>query len=137
MSFLYCRTVRFRDTDAAGVVYFANGLVMCHEAYEASLASAGIDLKTFFGHAAVAIPIVHTSIDFFQPMFCGDLLSIRLAAQKLSEHQFQTNYQVFSADDCLMARAIAKHVCIDPALRSRVKLPAEMCHWLELTKHEE
>ncbi|MFS8118916.1 MAG: acyl-CoA thioesterase, partial [Microcoleus sp.] len=45
MSFSYTRTVRFQDTDAAGVVYFANVLAMCHEAYEASLAASGINLK--------------------------------------------------------------------------------------------
>ena len=34
MAFAYYYTVRFQDTDAAGVVYFANVLRICHEAYE-------------------------------------------------------------------------------------------------------
>ena len=48
MAFLYTRTIRFHETDAAGVVYFANLLTLCHEAYEAALAEAGLDVKSFF-----------------------------------------------------------------------------------------
>jgi 1,4-dihydroxy-2-naphthoyl-CoA hydrolase len=56
MFFTYNRTVRFQDTDAAGVVYFANVLSMCHEAYEASLAASGINLKSFFNNPTVLFP---------------------------------------------------------------------------------
>ena len=45
MSFAYSRTIHFADTDAAGVVYFARYLSICHEAYEEALAAAGIDMK--------------------------------------------------------------------------------------------
>ena len=38
MPFSYSRSVRFADTDAAGVVFFANYLALCHEAYEEALA---------------------------------------------------------------------------------------------------
>lgn len=47
MPFTYNRTVRFQDTDAAGVVYFANVLGICHEAYEESLEASSINLKDF------------------------------------------------------------------------------------------
>ena len=45
MSFTYHRTIRFKDTDAAGVVYFANILAICNEAYEESLEASGIDFR--------------------------------------------------------------------------------------------
>ena len=43
--FDYRRRIYLGDTDAAGVVYFAKGLEICHEAYEESLAKAGINLN--------------------------------------------------------------------------------------------
>jgi len=49
--------VRFKDTDAAGVVYFAV-LAMCHEACEESLAVSSINLKVFFSNPVVAV-LVH------------------------------------------------------------------------------
>jgi 1,4-dihydroxy-2-naphthoyl-CoA hydrolase len=132
MSFIYNRIVRFQDTDAAGVVYFANALSMCHEAYEASLAISGINLKLFFTQPTVAIPIVHASVDFFRPMFCGDELQIHLLPQKLGDTKFEITYQIVAASSSEqpLAQAITRHVCIDPTTRTRTQLPEGIMKWL-------
>ncbi|MBW4495749.1 MAG: acyl-CoA thioesterase [Oscillatoria princeps RMCB-10] len=129
MPFIYPRTVRFQDTDAAGVVYFANVLAMCHEAYEASLAASGINLKSFFSNPAVAIPIAHAGADFFRPMFCGDLLAIHLVPKQLTDHKFEIDYQIFATDQ-QVAKVMTKHVCIAPASRTKQPLPDDMIQWL-------
>ncbi len=132
MLFTYSRTIRFQDTDAAGVVYFANALAMCHEAYEESLAASGINLKLFFGSQKVAIPIVHASVDFFHPMFCGDRINIYLTCKQLTREKFEIAYQIVMIDSQhLAAKAISRHVCIDPILRNRKKIPAEIMQWLQ------
>ncbi len=134
MAFLYDRTVRFQDTDAAGVVYFATVLTFCHEAYEASLAAAGFDLKTFFSPADLAMPIVHASVDFLQPMCCGDRLHIHLTAQHLHATRFEIAYQIYHQDapDRLLSKAITRHACVQMGGRSRqcVALPPAMLEWL-------
>jgi len=131
MPFTYTRTVRFRDTDAAGVVYFANVLAMCHEACEESLSQAGINLKSFFTNPAVTIPIVHASVDFLRPMFCGDLLLIQLKTGQISSNEFEITYEVFTvAVDKVVAKAVTRHVCIDPTSRKRKELPREVVQWL-------
>ncbi|HBC42006.1 MAG TPA: 1,4-dihydroxy-2-naphthoyl-CoA hydrolase [Pseudanabaena sp.] len=137
-AFIYERTINFRDTDAAGVVYFANGLALCHEAYEASLATSGINLKSFFRGEAIAVPITHASIDFFKPMFCGDRITISLTATQLSTESFQITYQLcFScAEDCqkAIAKALTKHTCIDTSTRKRCSLSKELLQWMKLTQ---
>jgi 1,4-dihydroxy-2-naphthoyl-CoA hydrolase len=132
MSFSYIRTVRFQDTDAAGVVYFANVLAMCHEAYEASLAASGINLKAFFSNFNMAIPIISAKVDFRRPMFCGEDLIIELTAQQLSDNEFEIVYQIFIGDvkNKPAAKAMTKHVCIDPETRKRQNFSAEMIEWL-------
>ena len=130
MPFIYQRTVRFQDTDAAGVVYFANALAMCHEAYEESLATSGINLKLFFSNPNVAIPIVHASVDFFRPMFCGDKVSIHLSPCQLGNDNFEINYIIMSAER-QVTKAITRHVCINPVSRSRQELSNEMMLWLQ------
>ncbi len=45
---LLLRTVRFGDTDAAGVMHFHQLLRWCHEAYEESLERFGIVAATVF-----------------------------------------------------------------------------------------
>ena len=134
--FIYDRTIHFRDTDAAGVVYFANGLSICHEAYEASLAASGIELKSFFRGGAIAVPITHASIDFFKPMFCGDLIVVSLVKTLLSPDSFQIEYQLFfdleSDEKKAIARALTKHICIDSITRKRCNLSQDLMKWIEL-----
>lgn len=132
MRFTYYRTIRLSDTDAAGVVYFARLLSICHEAYEASLQEVGVDLKTFFSDRATAIPIVHGSIDFLRPIFGGDPLAIELIPQQLSDNEFEIDYliQNESAPTECLAKAKTRHVCIDPTLRRRKLLPETIVKWL-------
>lgn len=130
MAFIYTRTVRFQDTDAAGVVYFANVLAMCHEAYEASLVVSGFDIKVFFSNPAVAFPIVHASVDFFRPLFCGDSLSISLIPQKLQNDNFEVAYEI-AVGEKVAAKAITRHVCIDTKTRKRQELSMEIGLWLQ------
>jgi 1,4-dihydroxy-2-naphthoyl-CoA hydrolase len=132
MPYTYNRTVRFQDTDAAGVVYFANVLSMCHEAYEASLAASGINLQSFFSNPVAAIPIIHASVDFRRPMYCGDELLIHLMPQQLDDNKFEIAYQIVAASSSQqeLAKAITKHICIEPTTRTRTQLPEAIMQWL-------
>ncbi|BAZ15601.1 thioesterase superfamily protein [Calothrix sp. NIES-4071] len=130
MPFIYHRTVRFQETDAAGVVYFANILKICHEAYEESLEVSGIILKEFFTNSPVAYPIIHANVDFFRPISCGDKLKIRLIPQKLTEEQFEIEYEIIIAD-LVASKAITKHVCIDTATRKKRQLSEAINKWLQ------
>lgn len=134
MPFTYKRVVRFCDTDAAGVVYFANVLSICHEAYEASLIAANINLKLFFSNSTLAIPITHAHVDFFRPLFCGDEINITLQPQQLSSDKFEILYQVFDEKKQLMAESITRHICIDPSLRIKQDLSTEMLLWLHFCR---
>lgn len=131
-SFVYRRTVFFQDTDAAGVVYFANVLSMCHEAFEASLAEFGVDLKAFFTNPDLAIPIVHASVDFLRPMFCGDRLEIYVVPTQLSPTEFELAYTIFADAkmDKPVGRAKTRHVCIDAKARTRAPLSGQISQWL-------
>ncbi|MGI0491244.1 acyl-CoA thioesterase [Alkalinema pantanalense CENA528] len=149
MPFIYDRTIHFKDTDAAGVVYFANGLNLCHEAYEASLQASGFDLRSFFsGGQPVAFPIVHASIDFRRPMYCGDRIQVHLQPRSTRESEYEIQYQIFIGEEVedsapmtsqmlsspsakLAAIAVTRHVCIDTLQRQRQPYPPDIAIWLE------
>ncbi len=135
MPFIYNRTVHFQDTDAAGVVYFANVLSICHEAYEESLEASNINLKDFFTNPSIAYPIVHANVDFLRPMFGGDKLIISLIPQKLGVDKFEITYEITIAD-VVVAKAITRHICIDAISRSKQELSNEIIRWLE-TNHRD
>ncbi len=131
MPFTYQRIVRFQDTDAAGVVYFANLLAICHEAYEASLAAAGINLRDFFRAETVAVPIVHASVDFRRPLHCGDRLLVQLAPRQTGPDQFEIDYSILiEGTEKVASQAQTRHTCIDPTSRKRRELSLELGAWL-------
>jgi 1,4-dihydroxy-2-naphthoyl-CoA hydrolase len=131
MPFTYHRIIRFPDTDAAGVVYFANILSICHEAYEASLIDGGIEAKTFFRGETFAVPIVHAEVDFHRPLYVGDQIKVQVLAQATSRDEFEVQYEIFSGtDDRPISRALTRHVCLDVKQRSRVFIPSMLKQWL-------
>jgi 1,4-dihydroxy-2-naphthoyl-CoA hydrolase len=130
MAFTYHRTVRFQDTDAAGVVYFANILKICHEAYEESLEVSGINLKDFFLNPKIAYPIIHANVDFFKPIFCGDKLEVKLMPQNFTSEKFEISYEVLIAD-IVVSKAITRHACINIATRKKIEISDEINGWIQ------
>lgn len=121
----YSRIIRLSDTDAAGVIYFASLLSICHEAYEDCLAQTGINLKQFFRDSETAIPIVHGEIDFFRPLFCGDRVLVNLSPQLLNKSSFEIAYQITVNEflDKPVAKGLTRHVCINPSTRQKITIP--------------
>ena len=132
MPFNYSRTVRFADTDAAGVVFFANYLKFCHEAYEESLAGAGIELQTFFKNTGVVVPISKSETSYLRPLFPGDKLRITATPELLSENSFAIRYEIFrvTSPEKLAARARTEHVATSPEKRERASLPPALAAWV-------
>jgi 1,4-dihydroxy-2-naphthoyl-CoA hydrolase len=130
MVFTYDRTIHFSETDAAGVVYFANVLTLCHEAYEASLVASGIEIRSFFSGKEIAVPIVHAEVDFLKPMFCGDRITIQLAPNLLKPSEFEIRYHL-SQESKQVGIALTRHVCISTKTRSRIELSASLRQWLD------
>lgn len=130
MLFEYRRTIRFQDTDAAGVVYFAQVLSICHEAYEAALQASSIDVQIFFSRGAIAVPITHTAADFRRPLLCGDAIAVQLTPTQTGDDSFEIQYQVLKQGKAA-AIATTHHVCIDTATRQRHPLTPELTRWLQ------
>lgn len=132
MPFAYLRTVHFPDTDAAGVVFFANYLGICHEAYEEALNASGIELKSFFSDTGVVVPVAKSEADYLRPLACGDKLKVTVTPTLLSENSFEIRYEVtrLGAGDKLAARVRTEHVCTSPQKRERVPLPPALAAWV-------
>lgn len=138
---LLCRTVRFGETDAAGVMHFHHLLRWCHEAYEESLERFGIPAGQVFPRPAwgestgelppaVALPIVHCSADFLRPLMVGDPLAIALSPERMDPGCFVVGYRFESAGE-LVARGLTRHLAITIAERRRCPLPVPIARWLE------
>jgi 1,4-dihydroxy-2-naphthoyl-CoA hydrolase len=132
MAFHYDRTIHFADTDAAGFVFFANYLVICHEAYEESLSAAGIELKTFFADNGVVVPVAKSEAEYRRPLFCGDKVRVSVKPALLSEDSYEIRFEMTrqGSPGKSAARVRTEHVCIDSAARSRRALPEAIADWV-------
>ena len=141
MPFTYERTIHFPDTDAAGVVFFARYLAICHEAYEEALRAAGVKLGEFASPAsAVAIPVRRAECDYLRPLVCGDRVRVivRPEAGAPGSGTFAVAYEweklapgFLASGGKIVARARTEHVCIDTQTRERAPLPAGVAKWVE------
>jgi len=132
MTFAYQRTIHFADTDAAGVVFFANLPAICHEAYEEALSAAGMDLSAFFRDNGVVIPISRCEAEYLRPLQCGDRIGVSLRPKAISENSFEISFEVTRLGPPPKSAALVKtvHVCIDSKTRRRRELPGALAAWI-------
>ena len=130
------RTVRFGDTDAAGVVHFLELFRWCHETWEESLEKYGIALKEIFsttqinrGQVDVVLPVVHCEANYFQPLYVGDTINIELNPEKINESSFVLRFKL-KKNDMKISTATIKHVSINPITREKCALPNQINMWL-------
>ncbi|MFA6289236.1 MAG: thioesterase family protein [Opitutaceae bacterium] len=132
MPFSYTRTIHFPDTDAAGVVFFANYLSICHEAYEEALAAAGIPLGTFFSDSGVVVPVAKSEASYLRPLACGDKVRVEVTPKALSENSYALDYVIWKQGPAEKRAAVVRteHVCISSQTRERLPLPANLAAWV-------
>jgi len=133
MPFSYARTIHFPDTDAAGVVFFANYLAIAHEAYEEALAAAGINLRTFFADTGTVVPIAKSEAEYLRPLVCGDKVRVTVTPTQLTPHSFELRYELIrlGLPEKLAARLRTEHICITSTTRERCLFPPALSAWIQ------
>ena len=131
------RTVRFGETDAAGVVHFLQLFKWCHEAWEESLDKYGIILQDIFPssqlnrtHLENAFPVVHCEANYFQPLYVGDKINIELCPEKIDDFSFRIRFEIKNNEKKICIASI-KHKSINPITRKRCSLSKQLNLWLE------
>jgi 1,4-dihydroxy-2-naphthoyl-CoA hydrolase len=132
MAFSHPRTIHFADTDAAGVVFFANYLAICHEAYEEALAASGIELQAFFSDQDIIVPIAKTEVEFLRPMEAGEKIRVTAVPTLLTENSYEVRFEIIKLGprEKPAARVRTEHVCLDAKSRKRIPLPAALGSWV-------
>ena len=132
-SFRYQRTIRFSDTDAAGVVFFARYLSIAHEGYEEALAAAGLPLAKFFADTGVVIPIAKSEASYLRPLETGERIIVELAPHVIDASRFAINTTIWKTapTEKRAATIRTEHVCIDSSTRRKTPLPGAIHSWVE------
>ena len=115
MAYEHRLRVRFHDTDPAGIVFFANIFVYCHDAFEEMLRSIGLPLNELIRSKEQILPLGHAEADFRKPFRHGVLVTVRVVVGKLSERSLRLDYELRDEAGELLASCSMVHVAVDPA----------------------
>ncbi|MCK5581579.1 MAG: acyl-CoA thioesterase [Candidatus Omnitrophica bacterium] len=129
----YETTVKLRDTDAAGVMFFTSQLRIAHDAYESLFQELGFGLDMIIRDKDYALPIVHTQADYKTPVTVGDLLCIEVTVERIGETSFELQY-IFKKGAEVSGTAKIVHVAVDKQSHQKILIPQGLRAALEKIK---
>lgn len=118
--------IKLNDTDAVGVVFFANHFRIAHTAFEAFMKSIGCGLDYIIRASDYLLLIVHSEANFKHGLFLGDSLSISLKADSIGQTSFTMSYTFKDSDSNIVAEIQTVHVSIDKKTGNKIPLPDKL-----------
>ena len=113
--------VYYEDTDAGGVVYYANYLKFAERARTEALRAAGIEQTALRESHGILFVVRHVDIDFLKPAKLDDLLTVESTLQKISNVKIIIA-QTISRDGKTLAKLTVTLAVINDAFKL-AKLP--------------
>jgi 4-hydroxybenzoyl-CoA thioesterase len=129
--FLYERSVRFEEVDAAGIVFFARFLSYGHEAMEAFFGALPGGYHDVVVRRRIGFPAVHVEADYAAPLRFGDTLSIALDITKIGTTSFTLRYRMKRQGDVRVATILHTCVCCDLSGPTKIPFPDDIRALLE------
>ena len=125
MTFVYERIIRVQDTDATGVLYFANQLQIALEAFEEFMRQSGFSLSKMIEEQKFLLPIVHSEADFYHPLRVGEEAVVALNFTRIGTKSFTHTSEV-KKGDCLVGTASIVHAVYCPSKKISLPIPDEL-----------
>ncbi len=128
--FTYKTIIRLHDTDAAGLLFFANQLKIVHDAYEQLLEKFGCSFQSMLTGGKYFLPIVHAESDYKTRLLTGDKIVITIAVGHIGNTSFSFIYDI-KRGKTLVGTAKTVHVTINQKTGKKIPLPPKMRKALE------
>jgi len=116
--------VYYEDTDAGGIVFYANYLKFFERARTEWLRAAGVGQQELLETMGAAFVVKSVSLDYHAPARLDDVLTIRTTVEKLGRASVQFAQQAWKGD-LLLTSASVKVGCVDTATMRPRSLPDE------------
>ena len=111
------KKIYYHDTDAGGVVYYANYLEHLEEGRFEFCLSKGVNMAEAAKEGAI-FPVVHLEIDYKSPARYGDVISVFTSVEKMGFSSIHF-LQEIKRGDALLVRAKTVWACVDETLKPR------------------
>ena len=108
--------VYYEDTDAGGVVYYANYLKYFERARTEHFRESGLDAGELL-KKGVNFIVVRTEIDYKKPAQLYDTLTVEASVSEISKASFWVDYAIKRGDGALIVTGRTKLACVSNKLK--------------------
>jgi len=129
--------IYYEDTDAGGVVYYANYLKFLERCRSEWLREIGHDQADLLREPGIAFVVRSVSLEYLKPARLDDLLSVSLEVEKISRSQLFFRQHIRRASPTIeggwteLVSGKVHVVCVNPVLMKVTSMPALMRTKLE------
>lgn len=117
--------VYYEDTDAGGVVYYANYLKYFERGRTEYFRERGVDIASYAA-AGILFVVAHAEIDYRQPARYNDLLELDVEIVDFSRASLTFSHLIrLQGTDRVIAEGWARLVCVDERFKPK-RLPEEI-----------
>lgn len=117
--------VYWEDTDAGGVVFYANYLKFFERARTEWLRARGFSQERMRQETGAVFIVVHTAVRYLQPARLDDLLQVTVEVRHAGRASMLIAQEAWR-DGTLLARCDIKIGCVDAATFRPRRFPAEI-----------
>jgi len=122
--------VYYEDTDAAGIVYYANYLKFLERARTEWLRTLGVSQEQLAREQGIAFAVRSLAAEYHKPARLDDLLRVVAEIESLGRAQLVFKQRVERADELLVEGRV-RIACIDIHRMKPVAIPHAIRHTLE------
>ena len=126
--------VYVEDTDAGGIVFYANYLKYMERARTELMRSLGFDKPALFDDMQFVVTDV--SLKYHSPAILDDQISVTAVLSKASRVTFQMTQQVFRGDE-LLVEGWVKVACVNSTTKRPQGMPKPMFNALSESFNQE
>jgi len=128
--FRHATRVYWEDTDAGGIVYYANYLKFFERARTEWLRSLGLEQQRLRERDGTMFIVSQTALQYHRPARLDDLLEVTVGVRHAARASLQLDQQALRGAE-LLAEGTVRLACVDaPTLRLR-RIPEEILHLLQ------
>lgn len=105
-------TVYYEDTDAGGVVYYANHLRFAERGRTEFLRHIGLENSRIFAENGILFVVRRVEADYLKPARLDDRLTVRTALQSVKNTSFVMEQNIVRGEDLLFTMTVVL-ACVD------------------------
>jgi acyl-CoA thioester hydrolase len=130
MAFSWPVRVYWEDTDAGGVVYYANYLKFMERARSEWLRAFGFEQDVLRDEAGIVFVVRRVEIDYLSPARFNDQLDVSVSLHEIGRASLGVQ-QTLTRGPTRLASAQVTLACVDAARFKPVKIPASILQVLD------